>query len=317
LKPEPKKSLQSRKQWVSSVTYDAIKHFVWGVGDNNPLWVDPEYASTSMLGELVAPPSFAYAIDETTVAPGYEEYERHYQSVEWEWFSHFIIGDQIHAKPSQYKEIHESSGDEIIQIGTTDFRNDPKGLLARSIVTCKRDKNPIALPDNRPEIRYSGDELLTIEDNILSEQSRGSSPRYWEETQVGDQLGRITKGPLSIMDIVAWCAGTQGSPDYKQGFSSGGLEAQAATGPQLTSWLIHLITNWIGDQGFLSRLKATITESPLLGSTTTFSGTIVDRGRSEMDNWCELAIEGHLQNNEKIIYATALIHLPAKPAEGE
>ena len=317
MKPEPKKSLQSRKQWVSSVTYDAVKHFVWGIGDNNPLWVDQEYAYASTLGEVIAPPSFAYAIDETTVAPGYEEYERHYQSVEWEWFKHFIIGDQIHAQLSQYEETHQSLDDEIIQVGTTDFRDDLKGLIARSVVTCKRDRSPISLPDNRPEIRYSGDELLTIESNTLSERSRGSTPRYWEETQVGDPLDIITKGPLSIMDIVAWCAGTQGSPDYKQGFSSGGLEAQAATGPQLTSWLIHLITNWIGDQGFLSRLKATIAETPLLGSTTTFTGSIVDRGKSEMGNWCELAIEGHLQIDEKIIYATALIRLPAKPAEGK
>lgn len=296
------------------MTFDAVKHFAWGVGDNNPLWLDPEYASSSTLGKVIAPPSFAYAIDETTVAPGYDEYERHYQSVNWEWFHQFDIGDQIHAQRSQSEEIHESSKDEIIQVGTTDFTNDSKGLIAKSIVTCKRNKNPISLPDNRPEIRYSGDELLTIENNILSEQSRGSNPRYWEETQVGDQLEIITKGPLSIMDIVAWCAGTQGSPDDKQGFSSGGLEAQAATGPQLTAWLIHLITNWIGDQGFLSQLKATIDGNPSLGSTTTFTGVILDRGRSEINNWCELAVEGHLQNNEKIIHATASVHLPTKPA---
>ena len=40
-----------------------------------------------------------------------------------------------------------------------------------------------------------------------------------------------------------------GSPDDPQGFSSGGLDDQAATGPQLASWVVHLLTNWMGDSG--------------------------------------------------------------------
>ena len=74
------------------------------------------------------------------------------------------------------------------------------------------------------------------------------------------------------MDIVAWCSGTQGAPNNSKDFSTGGLLTQAATGPQLTSWLIHLITNWLGDHGTLVRLEANLGGSPLLGRTTTISG---------------------------------------------
>ena len=68
------------------MTYDAIKHFVWGIGDDNPLW------ATS------APPSFVYAIDETTIAPGYKDHQRHYESVILEWFQPFTIGEKIHTE---------------------------------------------------------------------------------------------------------------------------------------------------------------------------------------------------------------------------
>ena len=32
---------RSRMQWIETTTKDAIKHFAWGIGDDNPLWLDP------------------------------------------------------------------------------------------------------------------------------------------------------------------------------------------------------------------------------------------------------------------------------------
>lgn len=37
---------------------DAIRHFALGTGDRNPLYTDAEYASSSSLGTMVAPPCF-------------------------------------------------------------------------------------------------------------------------------------------------------------------------------------------------------------------------------------------------------------------
>ena len=45
---------------------------------------------------------------------------------------------------------------------------------------------------------------------MLAERCRGSEVRYFEDTQIGDTFGPLLKGPLSIMDGVAWTAATQG-----------------------------------------------------------------------------------------------------------
>ena len=39
----------------------AILRFCEGIGDDNPLWTDPDYAAKSQYGGLIAPPSFIFA----------------------------------------------------------------------------------------------------------------------------------------------------------------------------------------------------------------------------------------------------------------
>jgi len=39
----------------------AILRFAEGIGDDNPLWIDPAYGATSVHGTLTAPPSFIFA----------------------------------------------------------------------------------------------------------------------------------------------------------------------------------------------------------------------------------------------------------------
>jgi len=294
------------------VTLDAVKHFAWGIGDSNPLWVDASYGPQSSLKKAIAPPSFAYAIDETTVAPGYEGYERHYQTVIWKWFHRFEIGDRITAESNLIEEGENPSVDSIRQYGETTFVSESKGIIAKASVTVLRDKHPLLEIDQRQEIRYNSDELLEIEERVLSEDYRGAIPRLWDEVVIGNDIGTITKGPLSIMDIVAWCAGTQGAPEGPYEYSSGGLDTQAATGPQLTAWIIHLITNWMGDNGFLSQLIVSFNELPFLGSTTTISGTVTQTFDDNSGHWCEVSISCRLQNNHLAASATALIRLPSK-----
>ena len=60
---------RDRMQWIETATRDAIRHFAWGIGCNNPLWLDRDYAASSPYGTLVAPPCILYAVDGTVVAP--------------------------------------------------------------------------------------------------------------------------------------------------------------------------------------------------------------------------------------------------------
>ncbi len=56
------KEVRERTPWNSEVTADAIRHFAFGISDDNPLWLDADYAARGPYGRLVAPPAFLTSV---------------------------------------------------------------------------------------------------------------------------------------------------------------------------------------------------------------------------------------------------------------
>ena len=53
----------SVEPWCYEVGRDSIRHYAHGIGDDNPLWCDPEYAARTSHGTLLAPPSFLFTLN--------------------------------------------------------------------------------------------------------------------------------------------------------------------------------------------------------------------------------------------------------------
>ena len=47
--------------WCYEATRDNIRHYAHGIGDDNPLWCDPEYAAKTNYGGIIALPSFLFS----------------------------------------------------------------------------------------------------------------------------------------------------------------------------------------------------------------------------------------------------------------
>ena len=47
--------------WCYEATRDNIRHYAHGIGDDNPLWCDPAYGTTTRYGDIIALPSFLFA----------------------------------------------------------------------------------------------------------------------------------------------------------------------------------------------------------------------------------------------------------------
>lgn len=195
---------------------------------------------------------------------------------------------------------------------------------------------------------YSASDLQAIADQYDSEidQRRGATTRYWDDVEAGESLGRMVKGPLTITNLVGWLLGW-GSPlcqtnriahhylrehpgamlfDADRGITDtlegahwdpyfaqmSGLPNGYDFGCQRISWLGHLLTDWCGDDGFLSELDVQVRRPNLLGDTTWLRGTVT--GKRITDDGavvdCELVAEN--QRNQVTATGVASVVLPRK-----
>ncbi|MDA9583516.1 hypothetical protein N9R70_03625 [Porticoccaceae bacterium] len=173
----------------------------------------------------------------------------------------------------------------------------------------KEDRKSPALPQP-----YSDDELAVIDACYEAEADirRGDQTRYWEDVEIGEALPQMVKGPLKLTDLILWHMGWGlqisppgafrlthdirkkipalfpkdhlGVPDTVQRChwqddwaQQLGFPGPYDYGGQREVWLSHLLTNWMGDDGWLWKLSLQHRKFNFLGDTTWLQGTVTDK----------------------------------------
>lgn len=197
------------------VTQDAVRHFCAGIGDTNPLYVEPEYARQTRYGGPVAPVNWLYSVFPTWVLQGLPGVHGFHSGNDWEIYKPIRVGDRIKPKCifTGFEEKQSSfAGRMIMEYQEAQYYNQDDVLLAKAKVWIVRAERQAA----RETGKYSSielphpwteAELAKVEEDVLAEEIRGAEPRYWEDVQVGDELTPVVKGPLGLTDMVAYCAG--------------------------------------------------------------------------------------------------------------
>jgi acyl dehydratase len=193
----------------------AILRFCEGIGDDNPLWTDEEYAKSTSHGGLIAPPSFIFACL-GSVQVGWRGLGGFHAETNIEFHKPIRLDDKITARVffdgfDGPVEASNFAGRRIKDYLRQEYRNQHDELVAtficsrmrfeRTEMQAKRESRKVQLPHP-----WTDEELEQIENDILAESPRGSEPRYWDDVQVGDQLDVITKGPMGLTDFIAFIA---------------------------------------------------------------------------------------------------------------
>lgn len=196
-------------------TRTAILRFCEGIGDDNPLWTDADYAETTHFGTLVAPPSFIFACL-GGVQVGWPGLGGFHCETTLKFYKPIKLGDKITCRVvfQGFDGPEESSfgGRRIKDYILQQYVNQDGEVVSDFI--CSRMRFERTEMQKRAETRvievphpWTGDEIEAIEEQILAESPRGATPRYWEDVQVGDEIDVITKGPLGLTDFIAFIAG--------------------------------------------------------------------------------------------------------------
>jgi acyl dehydratase len=256
----------------------------------------------------------------------------------------------VHDKASEFAErtVHEWTGEVF---GAPDHVLSAQYRLMirtdRSKVEAKGDKTKYADTEIEP---YTEAQLAEIDNAYATEiaQRRGPQPRWFEDVEKGDELSPLVKGPLRITDMIVWHTGMGmglygvkalrlahqqrqrvpgffrpddlNIPDVHQRVHWDHEWAKRAGNPAIydygrmrESWLVHLCTDWMGDDAWLWKLDVEFRKFNYVGDTHWMRGRVVRKYLAEGDRPAiDLEIWGENQRGERTCPGHATILLPGR-----
>jgi len=209
--------------WCHEATRDNIRHYAHGIGDDNPLWCEPDYAAKTRFGGLVALPSFLFATNRiiSGYVGGLPGVHAMWSGADWNWHLPIRRNDEISTE-AYLKDLieHETrfAGRAVQQIYHVDFFNQHGDKVADADSWCFRTERDHAREKGtkykelraRAPRRYTDDELARIYDLYADEEIRGARTRHWEDVKEGEALPTMAKGPMTVTGFIGYAQGWGG-----------------------------------------------------------------------------------------------------------
>ena len=151
---------------------------------------------------------------------------------------------------------------------------------------------------------------------------------YYEDVEVGTEVTPVAKVATTQM-LVKW-AGASGDFNplhYEDSFAAAqGVGSPIVHGALKRAWLGHLMTDWIGDQGFIKKLscqyrgmdyprKMQTMVTPVEGDTWRCKGTVTNKHVEGDEHIVECEIWVENAQGEKTTPGSATVVLPSKKAK--
>ena len=191
--------------------------------------------------------------------------------------------------------------------------------------------------------------LEKVDQDTLAEEIRGSESRYWDDVNVMDELQPVVKGPYGMTDIIAYCAGASPvqlgahgvqlrlykkhpawgyrdpvsqawEPIYGVHYLHSVARAVGAryaydVGIQRHTWLVNLLTNWMGDEGWLKRCYAEYRQFVYHSDALWIEGKVVRKYVDESGEHCvDIETHGVNQRGDDAMPGEATVVLPSRGA---
>ncbi|HEX6311849.1 MAG TPA: MaoC family dehydratase N-terminal domain-containing protein, partial [Acidimicrobiia bacterium] len=360
--------------WCHEASRDGIRHYAHGIGDDNPLWCDPDYAAATRWAGPIAPPALVggdtligenevveLGPDTAQLLKGDPIRGAHafYSGSFREWWAPLRPGMRVKRrnalvavfdKGSEFADraVHEWTGEVFAAV-----EPEPAVLAAQYRLMIRTERTSAEQRgkyDDTVIEPYTDEQLAAIDECYASEAARrrGSDPRWWEDVEEGAELGPIVKGPLRVTDMVCWHTGMGmglygvkalrlgyqqrqrvprffrpddlNVPDVQQRVHWDPEWARRAGNPAVydygrmrETWLIHLCTDWMGDDAWLWKLDCQFRRFNYVGDTHWVRGRVV---RKELGDGGRPAVEVELaaanQRGELTTPGHATILLPSR-----
>jgi acyl dehydratase len=242
------------------------------------------------------------------------------------------------------------AGRSFQQIYTTEFFDQHGVAIAQADSWCFRTERDTAREEGSKyesvaavPVVYSDQDIASFAAQYRTEKPRGPTTRTWESVSDGDLITPLLKGPYTVTAAVAFMQawGSYAIRNHRIAWQyydrhpklappndnnvpeppvrvhwdnafarKVGVPGAYDFGPERITWMSHMLTDWIGDEGFLRRLHVQIRRHNPVGDLVWCRGKVVGKrlvdGMAIID--CELWAEN--QNGDLSVKGTAEVQLP-------
>lgn len=138
--------------------------------------------------------------------------------------------------------------------------------------------------------------------------------RSFEDTSVGDLIGPVVYGPMTVMHLVRWCAAMENwhriHYDYAFCTEHEGLPGPLVNGSWKQQVLAQLLKDWAGPAGWLQALEYEFRGMDVVGATLRAQGRVTSRKLQGDHGEVRCAIEMRNSSDEATTVGEAIVVLP-------
>ena len=378
-----------KSPWI--LTEKVAKAYAVHIGDDNPLYTDPEYAKNGPYGCLTTPGT-AMIMARTPMWHGPEElwrdrpggipFANFHSGTAWEFYDVLRVGTGLRTT-SKATEVIEKPGAQgnlfflITDVFYRDMRGDLLGKCYGTLIMIPREEMGTGramsverlgerMMYERQAGKYNEEKVEELFDLIEKAQPRGKDILYWEDVKEGDKLPTFVVPPWSDQD---WSVtgfirnGAARSYAFEAGYKARrhkllpGFAGNPYTHP-VTRWpWAHgeehgdpllaayrgqalpfdwggqrsqipqaLMSNWMGDHGFIRRLQMALRRPMYYGDLGIYNGEVVKKfkevqkgepGEGAVDGertyyGVGIKYEGRNQEDQVFVQGTSAVYLPSR-----
>ncbi|MBM3347171.1 MAG: acyl dehydratase, partial [Betaproteobacteria bacterium] len=273
----------------------------------------------------------------------------------WTYYRPLLEGDEVTATKELIGVDDRTgayAGRSLMQTREFLYHNQHGELVARCHMAAVRTERHAGKEKGKyadiPKARYTDKQIADIDAATGAEIVRGATPRYWEDTSVGDAMQPIVRGPLTVADMIAWMQGI-GSPHVRSGqywlayrrqspkvavkdpetgipqavervhwdpFMAAeiGMPGPYDYGSQRGAWATHFMTNWAGDDAWVADVYAQYRGMNFIGDTVWIKGNVLEkwRGAKTGTGYVKCSVQGVNQRGTVIMPGHAIVALPSR-----
>lgn len=355
------------REYNQTATVDNIRNWSHGCGDDNPVFCDPEYAKGTRWGGVIAPGMMIGSVNSPMKGDPTPDHIKKLRKSLFRGIHVFVSGSKwdFYRPTRPGDTIYSYNGDESCEVKNSEFggrsvicvRKDVKVNQNAEVVAVYRilriltERKTAKKKGKYSHIEpatYTDEDIAEIDAVYAQEEVRGADTRYWDDVGVGDSLGKMAKGPLTVTDVICFHSGgygfvpyaptvgrlayknrqriapfyiknEQGIPDVAQRLHWDPLWAQAIGNPMAydygvmrENYLFHYLQDWAGDDGIITHVHDEIRKFNYMGDTQIITGEVLGKREENGQALIDVRAEFRNQRDEVTVKATATIALPRK-----